>query len=159
MEDFTFNPCIRNIFEVFEIDKQETDARVINEARRRTWEKWESKHLTTQDASIISKAELNAMEKRLLDPVERLKAEQFVHQAHRFSPDEELSQCLGRLDSEFDPWPELLAELRKALLARLSRFLPPLEVITLDDDIAWPPVPEPFDPKLETPARTILRDR
>jgi len=159
-DDFSFNPCRRNIFDVFPIDKSQTDLKAINEKRRNAREQWQYGQLVARDGAklTLSEAELNAFESLLLDPVERLKAEQFVHQAHRFSQDEELAACLQQLKNQTDLLPELLADLQAAILARLSRFLPPLAPPRLPDDLPWPAPPEPLDLLLEPLEAVILRD-
>jgi hypothetical protein len=110
----------------------------------------------------LSEAELNAMESVLLDPVERLKAEQFVHQAHPFSKDAEIGEGVKRLqhlEAHGDPMADVLIDMRTALLAVVSRFLPVPEPPVLADDLPWPAVPEPGEVILESLEAAILRDR
>lgn len=159
-DDFSFNPCRQNIFDVFPIDKSETDLKAINEKRRSAREQWQYSQLVARDGSklTLSEAELNAFERLLLDPVERLKAEQFVHQAHSFSQDEELAACLQQLENQADLLPDLLADLQAEILAGLSRFLPPLAPPRMPDDLPWPAPPGPFALALEPLEALVLRD-
>ncbi len=161
ISDFTINPCRRNIFDIFQIDKSEIDLRVINGASKNAREMWKYGKLKARDGSTLelSEAELNAMVNCLLNPLERLRAEQFTHQAHHFIEDEQLARCLRRLETETDLMPDLVNGLQESLFGRLIRFLPPLAPRNLSDDLAWPEPPEPCDLTRETLAMAILRDR
>src|SRR6476660_9069107 len=115
MEDFTQNPCRHHLFEVFALDKSETDLRALRTAVQAARDRLRFGRLLARDGSQLQlkEADLNALEKQLLNPVECLKAEQLVHQAHPFARDGALALCLDRLAAEDkDPLPGLRAEAR-----------------------------------------------
>lgn len=156
------NPCHGNVFDVFLIDKSETDVRVIREELRNARDRLEFDKFRTRDGRrlTLSEAELNRMEAILLDPLQRLQAEQFVHQAHLFSEDEELARCLTELTlEEEDPIDDLLSTLEQALLRMIVGALPPPEPCPIEDDLPWPNEPGSCPPQLETLEEAILRDR
>jgi hypothetical protein len=159
--DFTINPCRHNIFDVFPIDKSDTNMKNVREAIRNARDQWKFGRIVARDGTEITltEAELNAMESILLDPVERLKAEQFVHQEHRFSQDAEIVQSMHQLEKTQDPMQNVLADIRMALLVVVSRFLPVLEPPPLPDDLPWPVAPGPCEMAFESLETAILRDR
>lgn len=161
--DFTHNPCRRGIFDIFALDRAETDLRAVRAAVQGARDRLQYGRIVARDGSELelTEADLNAAEKVLLDPVERLKAEQLVHQAHRFSEDAELRALVGRLaEDAVDPLPGLVAEIEPAaLLAAARGLLPPLAPPPLADDLPWPPPPEPLELHREPLERAILRDR
>lgn len=158
---FDTNPCRRSIFDVFTVEKAETDMRVIFEAIRAARGNREYGRIVARDGSEINitEAELNAMESVLLDPVERLKAEQFVYQSYHFSKDAELSECAQSLVTTEDPMYAILGKIQAASLSVVTRLVPPLEPAPFADDLAWPEAPGPFRLELEPLAQLILRDR
>jgi hypothetical protein len=163
MEDFSRNPCRHHLFEVFALDKSETDLRAILTTTQAARDRLHFGKIVARDGTEIqiSESELNALEKGLLTPVERLKAEQFVHQAHTFSRDPELAWCIEGLTGEdVDALPELLAEVQgQTLLAVVRTTMPLLAPPPLADDLPWPPEPESRAPQRETLAEAVLRDR
>jgi hypothetical protein len=143
------NPCRRNIFDVFQIDKSETDIASIRNAIREARNRLGYGEMIGSDGTKLelSEAELNNMESVLLDPVARLKEELFVHQAHPFLKDQALAGCIDRLaalEKKSDAMKDLISETRKPLLTALARFLPPLSPLTLEDDLPWPEPPAPM---------------
>jgi hypothetical protein len=163
MEDFSKNPCRHHLFEVFALDKSETDLRAVRAATQAARDRLHFGRIVARDGTEIqiSESELNALEKELLTPVERLKVEQLVHQAHAFSRDPELARCIERLAGEdVDALPELLAEVQgQALLAVVRTTMPLLTPPPLADDLPWPPEPEGRAPRRETLEEAVLRDR
>jgi len=156
------NPCRHNIFDVFLIDKSEMDIGIIREKIRAARDRLDSGNLRARDGRelTLSEAEVNPMEAILLDPLGRLQAEQFVHQAHLFSQDEELVRVMAQLDRQKnDPVEQLLGPLEKALLRSLTRALPPLKQRRLEDDLPWPDEPGSCAVQREPPEAAILRDR
>jgi hypothetical protein len=157
---FGTNPCRRSIFDVFAVEKTETDMRVIFEAIRAARGNRGYGRIIARDGSEINltEAELNAMESVLLDPVKRLKAEQFVYQSHYFSKDAELSECAQSLVTTEDPMQDILSKIQAASLSVVTRLVPPLEPAQLANDLAWPEAPGAFRLELEPLGQSILRD-
>lgn len=162
MEDFGRNPCRHHLFEIFALDKSETDLRIIRAATQAARDRLGFGRLVARDGTAIelTEAELNALEKKLLTPLERLQAEQFVHQAHAFSGDRELARCLDRLaEEDQDPMPGVVAEVQAQALRTLLKTAPPLPIPSpLADDLPWPPEPEAYPLRRETLPDAILRD-
>lgn len=163
MEDFSRNPCRHHLFEVFALDKSETDLRRIRDAAQAARGRLGFGRIVARDGTEIqlTEAELNALEKKLLTPLERLQAEQLVHQVHTFASDRELSRCLGRLaEEDQDPMPGVVAEVQAQALRALLRTAPPLPIpAPLPDDLPWPPEPEAYPLRSESLADAVLRDR
>jgi hypothetical protein len=163
MENFNGNPCRHHLFEIFALDKSETDLRVIRAATQAARDRLRFGRLVARDGTEIAltEAELNALEKQLLTPLERLKAEQLVHQAHTFANDPELSRCLGRLaEEDQDPMPGLVADVQAQALRALLKTTPPLPPPSpLADDLPWPPEPEGCPLRRESLTDAVLRDR
>lgn len=162
--EFKVNPCRCSVFDVFQLDKTETDIRAIREAIRETKNRFKCGVLVNADGIPMSltEAQLNNLEKKLLDPVERLKEEQLAHQAHPLGKDEALSSCLQALAARKegdDPTAALFAEMQGALLKLLGRFMPPLDPPHLDDNLPWPESPAPMTLVREGLEEAILRDR
>jgi hypothetical protein len=158
--DLSRHPCRRSIFDVFEIDKSETDIKVIRAASQKAREQLKFAKIVARDGTELSltEADLNEMDKILLDPVARLKAEQFVHQAHSFSQDEKLAALMRQLEEVCDPLPGLLAEIQAGALASLARKVLPQSVPPpLEDDLP-PVVIEPLELQLESLRDSILRE-
>jgi hypothetical protein len=162
MEDFSRNPCRHHLFEVFALDKSETDLRIIRAATQAARDRLGFGRLVARDGTALelTEAELNALEKKLLTPLERLQAEQLVHQAHAFSSDRELARCLGRLaEEDRDPMPGLVADLQAQALRVLLKTTPPLPPpSSLSDDLPWPPEPEACELRRESLLDAILRN-
>jgi len=133
------NPCRRSIVDVYPIDKSETDLRAIRTASQKVREQLRSGKIVARDGSelSLSEADLNRLDKTLFDPVARLKAEQFVHQAHLFSQDEELADLMQQIREEGrDPLPDLLTDIQAgALLAIARQVLPEPAPLPLADDL------------------------
>ena len=160
--DFKKNPCRRTIFDVFAIDRSETDLRVIRTASQKARDQLKFGRILARDGTELSltEADLNEMDKILFDPVERLKAEQFVHQGQLFSQDEELASLMRDLVTENrDPLPDLLAEIQAGALLGLARtmLLEPSPV-PLEDDLPAVEL-EALELELEPLKDAILRDR
>ena len=162
MEDFRRNPCRHHLFEVFALDKSETDLRVIRAATQAARDRLRFGRLMARDGTEIAltEAELNALEKQLLTPLERLQAEQLVHQEHTFGSDQELTRCLERLaEEDTDPMPGVVAEVQAQALHILLKTAPLLQPPpSLADDLPWPPEPEACELRRESLADAILRD-
>ena len=162
MEDFNRNPCRYHIFDIFALDKSETDLRKIRAAIQATRDRLHFGKIEARDGTTIqlSEAEFNTLEKELVHPVERLKAEQLVHQAHAFSRDAELARCIESLaNQEGDTLPKLLHEVQgQALLAVVKATIPLLVSSPLADDLPWPPEPPAYFPKRESREDAILRE-
>jgi hypothetical protein len=163
MDDFARNPCRHHLFEVFALDKSETDLRAILAATLAARDRLRFGKMVAGDGAElqISEAELNRLEQVLLSPVARLEAEQLVHQAHSFARDPGLAACLARLAhaAAGDPLAaELELALQRVLLLLVRAALPPLPPVTLADDLPWPPAPETSVPRRESPAAAALRD-
>ena len=160
-QDFTTNPCRRNIFDVFPVDKADTDMKNVREAMRSARDQWKFGHIVARDGTqlTLTEAELNAMERLLLDPVERLKAEQFVHQTHLFANDADIVRCVQQLEDKDDPIQDVLTDLQGALLAMVRHAIPPLQPPLMEDDLPWPPEPGPCDVMFEPLESAILRER
>lgn len=142
------NPHLHRLFEVFRLDKSETRLAVIREAVA-----------AARARQALDEALLNNLETVLLDPLRRLRAEQFVHQAHSLTRDEELAGCLARLASERgDPLAGLLPALESALLKACAGLLPPFKPQPLADDLPWPPDPGALPIEWEPAEREVLRD-
>jgi hypothetical protein len=156
------NPCRRNIFDVFKIDKSETDIKTIRGASQKSRDQLKFGKIVARDGTELSltEADLNEMDKILFDPVARLQAEQFVHQAHLFSQDEELGGLMRQLETEgHDPLPDLLAEVQAgALLALARQVLPEPAPPALADDLPQVEL-DPLELHLEPWKDVILRDR
>lgn len=159
MEKSNFNQARRSIFHVFRIDKSVTDIKSINEAVNEAKRRVKFGKVVAGDGTPLDEAQVNSLLKSLLDPIERLKAEQFVHQAHLFSKDGELAECVSRLEQADDPLPQLLAASRGSVLSLLYRFLPPLTPPALEDDLPWPEPPTALALVREGLEDAILRDR
>jgi hypothetical protein len=163
MDDFRRNPCRFHLFEVFAVDRSETDLRTLRAAVQTARDRLRYGRIVARDGTELelTEAQLNALESELLDPLRRLRAEQLVHREHPFTRDPELATLLGELqDEELDPFPPLLADARTELLtAVLDVFLPTYHPPPLPDDLPWPPDPEPLELHREPPEEAILRDR
>ncbi len=163
MDDFSNNPCRSHLFEIFALDKSETDLRTLRSAVNTTRDRLRFGKIKARDGSEIelTEADFNALEEKLYDPLQRLQAEQLVHQEHLFAGDQELISALRELEDE-DPAPftDLLEEARpQVLLAVLQAFLPSFEPPVLVDDLPWPEEPEPFELHREPLEEAILRER
>ncbi len=155
------NPCRHNIFDAYAIDKSEIDIKVIRGASLKARDQLKFGKIVARDGAELqlTEAELNEMDKVLFDPVARLKSEQFVHQAHSFSQDEELTVLVRQLEEARDPLPDLLAKIQARTLATLVRQVLPQPVPQpLADDLT-PVELEPLDLQLESLRDAILRDR
>lgn len=163
MEDFRRNPCRHHLFEVFVLDKSETDLRVIRAAAQTARDRLRFGRLAARDGTgiALTEAELNALEKQLLTPLERLQVEQLVHQEHTFGGDPELARCLERLaEEDGDPMPAVVAEAQARALRILLTTAPPLQPpAPLADDLPWPPEPEACELRRESLTDAVLRDR
>jgi hypothetical protein len=162
--EFETNPCRCSLFDVFHLDKAVTDIRAIREAIRDAKNRQRFDSLTARDGTPLqlTEAQLNNLEKRLLDPIERLKEEQLVHQAYLFGQDEALKSCVDALAASEDTTHQvgsLLSDTRTAVLQMISRFLPPLEPPQLADDLPWPEPPATRPAVREDLAEAILRDQ
>jgi hypothetical protein len=162
MDDFSRNPCRHHLFEVFALDKSETDLRTVRAAAQAAHDRLRFGKLTARDGSELrmSEAELNRLEQVLMTPVARLAAEQLVHQAHSFAKDPELTGCIASLAAvAADPLAAELGPAQEQVLLRLVRdAMPPLPPSTLADDLPWPPPPPAWAPRRESPAEAVLRD-
>ncbi len=160
--DISKNPCRRNIFDVYPIDKLETDIRAIRAASQQARDQLKFGKIVARDGSelSLSEADLNEMDEILFDPVARLKAEQFVHQPHLLSRDEELAGLLRQLETETcDPLPNLLIEVQVgSLLTFVRQVLPEPAPPPLADDLPEVEL-ERLDLRLESWKEAILRDR
>ena len=162
--EFKSNPCRHNLFEVFRLDKAETGIRAINEAIQATKNRFKYGKLTTRDGEELdlSEAQLNHLEKKLRDPIARLREEQIVHQFHLFAHDEALGGrllALAAYEETAGQVGTLLAETQSATLAMVKRYLPPFTPPSLADDLPWPEPPAPGAPAREDWAAVILRDQ
>lgn len=164
--EFKSNPCRQNLFEVFQLDKAETGIRAIREAVQVTKRRFVNGggKLPMRDGTEmeLTEAQLNQMEKKLLDPLTRLKEEQIAHQAHRFAHDEAFGgrlQALAAYEETAGQVGTLLAETQSATLAMVKRYLPPFTPPALADDLPWPEPPAPGTPRREDLAAAILRDQ
>ena len=158
---FEDNPCLQNPFEVFRIDRSETDLRAIRERvkdARETWE-FDGRKIKTRGGAelAVDEAHMNEFQARLFDPLCRLKEEQFVHQAHSFAGDSELSQAVGEFLAPAEA-AALPGGDRAAVLKVLAARVPPIPAPHLADDLPWPAWPEPFQVETETLEAAILRD-
>jgi hypothetical protein len=155
------NPCRRNIFDVYRIDKSETDIRVIRAASQKTRDQLKFGKIVARDGSelSLSEADLNETDEILLDPVARIKAEQFVHQVHLFSQDDELAGLMRQLEVEaHDPLPDLLVEIQRgSLLTIVRQVLPEPAPSPLADDLPEVEL-ERLELRLESRKNAILRD-
>ena len=161
MESFQINPCRQNIFEVFRLDKVETDPGAILAAINKAKTQLSNGIMVARDGTefSLSEAQLNNLEKILLDPLERLKAEQLVHQAHFFSHDEEFAGAAHALRQEDDSMQMLLVDMKSALVVVLGQFLPSFTPPHLEDDQPWPDPPAPLELVREAWTAAILRDQ
>lgn len=160
------NPCRRTAFEAFGLDKNETSIKNIRRATTQARASWKDNggKLTAGDGSEweLSEAALNSLEKQILDPLERLRLEQFVHEEHWFATGDELAQLLADVEQaagQDHAWLQLLDQLDTALLQRVVRFLPELERPAIEDDLPWPDPPEAAAVELEPFEVTILREK
>jgi hypothetical protein len=161
MEDFTRNPCRHHLFEIFNLDKSETDLRAIRTAVQEVQGRLRYSRIVARDGTVLtlSEADLNTLSKVLLTPLERLKTEQLVHQAHAFSQDRELALCMESLAvEEEDPLPGLIAEVQGQALRTLVRTALPLPSPFLADDLPWPPEPEGYELRRESIKEAIQRE-
>lgn len=163
MDDFARNPCRHHLFEVFGLDPSETDLRAIRTAVQTARDRLGFGRIVARDGTAIelSEADLNALEKELLTPVERLKAEQLVHSMRAFASDPELAWCIERLaQQDRDPVPELIADVRaQAVLAVIEAAVPLLAPPHLADDLPWPSAPASRALRRESLVESVLRDR
>lgn len=154
------NPCQRNLFDVYPLDKSEADIKAIRTAAQKVRDQLKFGKIVARDGTELSltEADLNEMDKILFDPVARLKAEQFVHEAHSFSQDEELAVLMQQLEETRDPLPGLLDDIQSGALVTLARQVLPEPVPPpLADNL--PPVElEPLELQLELLREAILRD-
>lgn len=155
------NPCYPTLFDVFHIDPDETDMRIIRaeiqNARDRL--KFGKLHDPKGRELPLNEADLNRLEDLLLDPIARLEAEQFVHRRHRFEDDQELLQTLDALLAEReDPIELLLTILEEALTHSILTFIPPFEPEPLADDLPWPETPDPYPVDLLPLEQAMLMD-
>lgn len=155
------NPCRCTIFDVYPIDKSEIDIRVIRAASQKARDQLKFGKIVARDGGelSLSEANLNEMDEILFDPVARLQAEQFVHQAHSFSQDEELADLMRQLGEEGrDPLPGLLTDIQAgALLAIARQILPEPTPPPLADDLPEVEL-ERLELRLESWKEAILRD-
>ena len=162
MEDFSKNPCRHHLFEVFALDRSETDLRTVRAAVQAARDHLRFGKIVARDGAELrlSEADLNALEAELLSPIERLKAEQLIHQEHTFLRDPELSRCLESIArEEGDVLAELLAKVQgEALLAVVRATLSPLPSSPLPDDLPWPPAPEGQAVRHESLLDAVLRE-
>ncbi len=163
MDDFSRNPCRSHLFEIFGLDKSETDLRALRSAVQTTRDRLRFGKIKARDGSEIelTEADSNALEEKLFDPLQRLQVEQLVHQEHLFAKDPELISALDELKDE-DPAPltVLVEEARpQVLLAVLQAFLPSFEPPVLAVDLPWPEEPESFGLHREPLEDVILRER
>jgi hypothetical protein len=163
------NPCRNNAFDAYPgLLTSETDLRRIRSAIRNGKAAW-----THAGRKVIgrngverqvSEAEMLKFEKELLDPIERLQVEQFVHREHSFSLDEEIMGLLEELspqEREEVAFPsEVLGQVRRSIVDKLTAYLPePSPEPVADDELAWPDPPGPLELRFEDYEETILRDR
>jgi hypothetical protein len=155
------NPCRRHPFEVFGIDKSETNRRNITSQVESAKDllKHEQGAVKGPDGEsfVVGEARINELEAILNDPLRRLQAEQFVHQAHPFSGDVELAAAL---EAEFSSVSAPLQTLDSGavIASALGPLLPEIEHADLPDDLPDPARPEPFPVEVERWDQTILRD-
>jgi len=161
------DPCSHNAFDAYAaLATTLTDLRQIRSVIRRRKSDWEHAEgkVKCRDGSEweISEAEMLAFEKELLDPIDRLRAEQFAHREHRFALDEELSSVLEELfaekvdESSFPT--EVLAQVRESVVGKLTAYLPDPAPEPVDDELQWPVEPEPLELQYEKYEDTLLRD-
>jgi hypothetical protein len=147
---FDTNPCRRNAFDAFPVPKKETHIKKIREIMnlaRRDWEERDHNILLPDGAQWpITEAELNRLGDLMTDPLERLKIEQFVHQEHHLSGDEEVRELMGLVAKKHaEEARETIADaadrLWEIFFNRLAAFISAPEPVPLADDMPWPLAP------------------
>ena len=155
------NPCRRHAFEVFRIDKSATDLRAIRSQVKSAREAWDfDKHAVTGLDGVpfeVDEARLNELEKRLFDPLERLKEEQFVHQAHPFGADEELAGAIKDVLSH-SVSAAISCDARALIAGALGPLLPEIPPPAMPDDLPDPKWPAAFPIERESLEQAIMRD-
>jgi len=161
---FDLNPCRRNPFDAFALSKDETGIKAIRRAIADARSLWKDRKgvMTARDggAWTISEAQLNSLEKEICDPLRRLQIEQFVHQEHPFSADEEIAGLCHELarPPEASLPAGMIDGISGALLTRLIHFVPDPVRPAIADDLPWPAYPEASPVELESLDRTLLRE-
>lgn len=163
---FDENPYRRNAFDAFPLSKLETSIRNIRRVINKARGDWKDNHgvLIARDGTEwqVTEARLNSLEEQLLDPLRRLRVEQFVHQEHLFAEDDEIRALAREIETGLrrEKMPaELLDRLRGELIARLTRLLPAPHPAPVTDDLPWPELPPALPVSLEPFESTLLRER
>ena len=96
----------------------------------------------------IEEARLNALQARLFNPLQRLKEEQFVHQSHSFSDDNELLGAVKGLTEVAVPV-QVPTVAIAALVKTIGPLLPTISPPRRDGNLPWPDPPAPFEVERE----------
>jgi hypothetical protein len=155
------NPCRRDLFEVFHIDKSATDLRSIHAWVKDKKEIWAHENHTVKgwdgEVFAVDEARMNALEARLFVPNERLIDEQFAHQPHPFAEDPELAAAIIELQAPRER-AVLAGDARAIVGGVLGPLLPKVSAPPMPDDLPEPARPAPFPIEKETLEQAILRD-
>jgi hypothetical protein len=155
------NPCRKTLFDVFGIDKSSTELKDIRRRIRDAREVWgHQKHCVKGPEGVtfvVDEARMNELEKRLLDPLKRLQEEQFVHQAHPFADDTELSEALALVKATGKQSVESV-DMQTVVAGVLGALLPEVSAFKLPDDLPEPLQPEPFPIEQEPLEKAVQRD-
>jgi hypothetical protein len=158
---FEENPCRRNPFAVFMVDRSETNLRAIRLRVDAAWKDWEfhGKKIRNPDGSEteVDEARMNEMKARLEQPLKRLKEEQLVHRSRPFVWDREFEDAMKEFSAPPEA-PELPTLPRSAVLNLLGPLLPEVPAPVLADDMPWPEPPPTFPREREPLEQAILRD-
>jgi hypothetical protein len=158
---FEENPCRWNLFEVFQIDRSETNKRAILHRVSDTRDLWKHHEeivvLRNGERRPTEEARLNELEGRLNNPLQRLKDEQLAHQFHSFAGDEELQSAVMRLTEAVVP-AQTPSVAGAALVSAIGPLLPSISPPRMEDNLAWPDPPAAFQVEQESLQDAILRD-
>src|ERR1700722_1224858 len=103
---FDENPCRRSAFDAFPVITDEISIKIIRRVISQTRTDWkdskgkdEKGTLPARDGSVwqLTEARLVNLEETILDPVQRLQVEQFVHKEHVFALDDESAQIAAEV--------------------------------------------------------------
>jgi hypothetical protein len=168
---FDENPCRRSAFDAFPVATDEISIKIIRRVISQTRADWKDSKgedgkgkLPARDGSVweLTEARLVNLEETILDPVQRLQVEQFVHKEHVFALDDESAQIAAEVRALANYGvlpPQVLQELEQGILSDLGRFVPGPEPALVRDDLPWPKPPSAFAVDLESYQETILCER
>ncbi len=158
---FDNNPCRWNALEIFQIDRSTMERKVLNERINRTKEDWKFEgqkvRMRNGEMQALDEARLNDFQKRIDNPVLRLREEQLVHQVHSFTGNEEMLNAVKELQaSQCTTAPPSVAG--TALIGVIGALLPSIPSHPMQDDLPWPEPLPPFRVEEEPLADAVLRD-